>query len=209
MREPRLAAMLGGLENMYQWHHRLGMAAYAALLAHPLLLAAASLPKAPREAWELLSPMSEGWPVWMGWLALIALMVGLGATFAKRPPIESAAPCTPCSEWPFCSGWPTSSCWASTNRLRRSFSPAWRCWRGASFARTGALALFPMSSNRWSASPPTPSKSRSRRLATRFRRSLGSSLASPSNRRGSSKVVASFTHTASVRLTAFRASALQ
>jgi predicted ferric reductase len=84
LREPRLAAMLGGLENMYRWHHRLGMAAYAALLAHPLLLAAASLPKAPREAWELLSPLSESWPVWTGWLALIALMAGLAATFAKR-----------------------------------------------------------------------------------------------------------------------------
>jgi len=27
LREPRLAALLGGLENMYRWHHRLGMAA--------------------------------------------------------------------------------------------------------------------------------------------------------------------------------------
>jgi predicted ferric reductase len=69
---------------MYWWHHRLGMAAYALLLAHPLLLAAASLPNAPRETWELLSPLSEGWPVWTGWLALLALMAGLGVTFATR-----------------------------------------------------------------------------------------------------------------------------
>jgi predicted ferric reductase len=78
--------MLGGLENMYRWHHRFGMAAYVALLAHPLLLAAASLPKAPREAWELLSPVSEGWPVWTGWLGLLLLMAGLGATFAAHIP---------------------------------------------------------------------------------------------------------------------------
>lgn len=84
LREPRLAALLGGLENMYGWHHRLGMAAYVTLLAHPLLLAGASLPKAPREAWELLSPFSESWPVWTGWLSLLLLMSGLGATFAPR-----------------------------------------------------------------------------------------------------------------------------
>ncbi|MDI9848875.1 ferredoxin reductase family protein [Rhodoblastus sp. 17X3] len=84
LREPRLAALLGGLENMYAWHHRLGMTAYIMLLAHPLLLAGASLPKAPREAWELLSPFSESWPVWTGWLSLLLLMSGLGATFAPR-----------------------------------------------------------------------------------------------------------------------------
>ncbi len=84
LREPRLATLLGGLENMYGWHHRLGMAAYVALLAHPLLLAAASLPKSPREAWLLLSPFSESWPVWTGWLSLILLMAGLGVTFATR-----------------------------------------------------------------------------------------------------------------------------
>ncbi len=84
LREPRLAALLGGLEHMYAWHHRLGMAAYIALLAHPLLLAGASLPHAPKEAWELLSPFSESWPVWTGWLSLTLLMAGLGATFSPR-----------------------------------------------------------------------------------------------------------------------------
>ena len=92
LREPRLAGLLGGLENMYAWHHRFGMAAYVALLAHPLLLAAASLPKAPREAWELLSPLSEGWPVWTGWLALAGLMAGLGVTFAPRIPYKVRRP---------------------------------------------------------------------------------------------------------------------
>ncbi len=84
LREPRLASLLGGLEHMYWWHHRLGIAAYAALLAHPLMLAGASLPHAPKEAWALLSPFSEGWPVWTGWLSLLLLMAGLGATFASR-----------------------------------------------------------------------------------------------------------------------------
>jgi predicted ferric reductase len=92
LREPRLAKWLGGLETMYEWHHRFGMAAYLALLAHPLLLAAAFLPSAPRKAWELLSPFSEGWPVWMGWLALVGLMAGLGATFASRIPYRLRRP---------------------------------------------------------------------------------------------------------------------
>jgi predicted ferric reductase len=92
LREPRLASLLGGVENMYAWHHRFGMAAYVALLAHPLLLAGASLPKAPREGWELLSPFSESWPVWTGWLSLVALMAGLGVTFAARIPYKFRRP---------------------------------------------------------------------------------------------------------------------
>src|SRR5574337_323868 len=92
LREPHLATLLGGLENMFWWHHRLGMAAYVALLAHPLLLAGASLPEAPREAWELLSPFHESWPVWTGWLSLLLLMAGLGATFAIRLPYRIRRP---------------------------------------------------------------------------------------------------------------------
>ena len=84
LREPRLASLLGGLEHMYRWHHRLGMAAYVALLAHPLMLASASLPHAPKEAWAVLSPLSESWPVWAGWLSLLLLMAGLSATFIRR-----------------------------------------------------------------------------------------------------------------------------
>ena len=68
LREPLLASLLGGLEHMYRWHHRLGMAAYVALLVHPIMLAGASLAHAPKEAWEVLSPLSESWPVWTGWL---------------------------------------------------------------------------------------------------------------------------------------------
>ena len=84
LREPRLASLLGGLERMYWWHHRLGIAAYVALLAHPLLLASDPLPQAPKEAWEVVSPLSESWPVWAGWLSLLLLMAGLGATLLGR-----------------------------------------------------------------------------------------------------------------------------
>jgi predicted ferric reductase len=80
LREPPLASRLGGLEHMYWWHHRLGMAAYVALLVHPIMLASASLPHAPKEAWAVLSPLSESWPVWMGWLSLVLLMASLSTT---------------------------------------------------------------------------------------------------------------------------------
>jgi predicted ferric reductase len=84
LREPLLASLLGGLEHMYRWHHRLGMAAYVALLVHPVMLAGASLPHAPKEAWAVLSPLSESWPVWTGWLSLLLLMAGLSTTFVGR-----------------------------------------------------------------------------------------------------------------------------
>lgn len=86
LREPRLARGLGGLDRMYRWHHRTGTAAYVLLLAHPLLLAAESWPTDPRSAWQTLSPLSQGWPVWLGWLALLLLMAGLAVTFDKRIP---------------------------------------------------------------------------------------------------------------------------
>lgn len=34
-------------------------AAYVALLVHPIMLAGASLPHAPKEAWAVLSPLGE------------------------------------------------------------------------------------------------------------------------------------------------------
>jgi predicted ferric reductase len=86
LRETLLARWLGGLERMYRWHHRTGMAAYVVLLAHPLALAADAWPQSPVLAWQTLSPFNHSWPVWAGWLALVFLMVGLGTTFERRIP---------------------------------------------------------------------------------------------------------------------------
>lgn len=84
LREPRLAQWLGGLERMYRYHHRAGMAAYVSLLAHPLLLAADAWPDKRLLAWQTLSPFNQSWPVWLGWLSLLLLMAGLALTFEKR-----------------------------------------------------------------------------------------------------------------------------
>ena len=84
LREPRLASWLGGIDAMYFWHQWCGFAGYLVLLAHPLALAAAFLPASPALAWQTVSPFSESWPVWWGWLSLLVLMSGLFATFAQR-----------------------------------------------------------------------------------------------------------------------------
>ncbi len=89
LREPRLAGWLGGLERMYLWHHRTGVAAYVLLLAHPLLLATDGLADSPTVAWQTLAPLDESWPVWSGWLALVLLMLGLAVTFLRRMPYRA------------------------------------------------------------------------------------------------------------------------
>lgn len=82
LREPRLAAWLGGLEAMYRWHHRSGTLGYALTLLHPLALAADAWQEAPSRAHLVVAPWAQSWPTLLGWAALLLLMAGLGATFA-------------------------------------------------------------------------------------------------------------------------------
>ena len=86
VREPHLTRVLGGLEHCYKWHHRAGILAYLALLIHPLALAMDSWTESPRLAWKSLAPWRQAWPVWLGWCALIVLMIGLTSTFAAQLP---------------------------------------------------------------------------------------------------------------------------
>ena len=82
IREPHFAALLGGLETTYRWHHRSGIAAYLLLLCHPLALALDGWKETPRLAWQTLAPWEQSWPVWLGWASLLLLMFGLATTFA-------------------------------------------------------------------------------------------------------------------------------
>jgi predicted ferric reductase len=84
LRETALAHSLGGLERMYRWHHFVGVGAYLLLLAHPLALAADAWRESPHLAWQLLSPASQAWPVWLGWISLLFLMSGLAASFWSK-----------------------------------------------------------------------------------------------------------------------------
>lgn len=84
VREPRWAALMGGLDTMYRWHHRSGVAAYVLLLCHPLALGMAGWQESPRTAWLALAPWAQSWPQWLGWLGLLALMTGLANTFSRR-----------------------------------------------------------------------------------------------------------------------------
>jgi predicted ferric reductase len=89
LRETALAHTLGGLERMYRWHHFVGVGAYLLLLAHPLALAADVWGESPHLAWQMLSPASQGWPVWLGWISLLFLMGGLAATFWSKAPYRT------------------------------------------------------------------------------------------------------------------------
>ena len=89
LRETALAHSFGGLERMYRWHHIVGVGAYLLLLAHPLALAADAWRESPHLAWQMLSPASQGWPVWLGWISLLFLMSGLAATFSSKVPYRT------------------------------------------------------------------------------------------------------------------------
>lgn len=86
IREPHIAHLLGGLENMYLWHHRSGMLAYTLLLCHPLSLAINSWTVSPQLAWQSLEPWAQPWQVGLGWVSLLLLMFGLSSTFVVSLP---------------------------------------------------------------------------------------------------------------------------
>lgn len=84
VREPLLARMFGGLERMYRWHHRFGMAAYLILLVHPIALVAAAWPTGSSTGWQLISPVTAFPNNALGWIGLGGLMAGLAASFIGR-----------------------------------------------------------------------------------------------------------------------------
>lgn len=84
VRAPRLAALLGGLDTMYRWHHRSGTAGYVLLLVHPLALALDGWSESPAVAWEAIAPWMLSWPEWLGWSGLLLLMAGLATTYGAR-----------------------------------------------------------------------------------------------------------------------------
>ena len=86
VRLPWLSRWFGDLDNAYLWHHRCGAAAYLAVLIHPLALAMDAAQTSSAAGWAAISPSSGDWALWLGWAALIGLMLGLMSTFALRLP---------------------------------------------------------------------------------------------------------------------------
>lgn len=84
--EPSWATWFGGLQRMYQWHHRLGITGFILLLMHPLLLAFDYLPLGPAMTWEYLSPFNFDATNILGWTALTIFALGLAVTFILHLP---------------------------------------------------------------------------------------------------------------------------
>lgn len=82
VRIPRLDQPFGGLVALWQVHHLLGLGAFLLVMAHPLLLAVAALAESPQAAAAVLAPAASDRPSWLGWGALIAMMIFLAPTFS-------------------------------------------------------------------------------------------------------------------------------
>jgi predicted ferric reductase len=82
IRIPGLDQPFGGLTELWKVHHWLGAGAFLLLMAHPLLLAFSSATVSPEAAAATLWPSPGAIAVWLGWLALLAMMVYLAPTFS-------------------------------------------------------------------------------------------------------------------------------
>lgn len=81
VRIPGLDPYLGGLTRVWRLHHMLGAAAFLLLMAHPLLLALAAATVSPHAALSVLWPPSDETAVWLGWGALVAMVIFLAPSF--------------------------------------------------------------------------------------------------------------------------------
>jgi len=82
VRIPGFDRHFGGLTKLWQTHHSMGAVAFLLLLCHPLLLALASAGISPAAAVAVLFPPAAGTAVWLGWGALLSMMVFLAPSFA-------------------------------------------------------------------------------------------------------------------------------
>ena len=83
-----LEPYFGGLDGLYRVHHRLGVAAVAALSVHPLAYAVRFLPGEPGRALGLLLPGHARWAVDAGVYAFWSLLLLMGLTFASWVPYD-------------------------------------------------------------------------------------------------------------------------
>lgn len=82
IRIPGFDQPFGGLTELWQVHRWLGVGAFLLLLAHPLLLALSAAAVSPGAAAAVLVPPADARAAWLGWGALLAMMVFLAPTFS-------------------------------------------------------------------------------------------------------------------------------
>ena len=81
-RVPGVDRPFGGLTKLWKTHHRLGAVALLLLLAHPPLLALSAAGGSLAAAARVLFPPPGDWATWLGWVALLAMMIFLAPGFA-------------------------------------------------------------------------------------------------------------------------------
>ncbi len=81
-RIPGFDRPFGGLTKLWQTHHKLGAVSFLMLLAHPLLLALAAAEFSLDLAVQVLFPPASAVASWVGWGALIAMMIFLAPSFS-------------------------------------------------------------------------------------------------------------------------------
>ncbi len=81
-RIPGFDRYFGGLTKLWRTHHFMGGISFLLLLAHPLLLALAASPRSLEAAVTVLFPAAGGMGTWLGWGALLGMMVFLGPSFS-------------------------------------------------------------------------------------------------------------------------------
>lgn len=84
VRAPGFDRPFGGLTRLWRLHHRLGLASFLLILAHPLLMALARAPLSPAAMLGALLPTDgslRGWALAAGWIGLLAMMAFLAPSF--------------------------------------------------------------------------------------------------------------------------------
>jgi len=81
VRIPGLDPAFGGLTRLWKGHHYLGLAAFLLLMVHPVLMALSRVPFGLPAMQEVLIPAGNDWVMWLGWAALIAMMIFLAPSF--------------------------------------------------------------------------------------------------------------------------------
>lgn len=82
VRVPGFDQPFGGLTRLWRLHHSLGTAALLLLMLHPLLLAFAVVPFGLQVASLTLFPPFSSVNTWIGWAALLAMMVFLAPSYS-------------------------------------------------------------------------------------------------------------------------------